>query len=175
MSLLCGLRPGEALGLPWRAVDLKEGTLEIVQSLERHPDGKYYFGPPKKDSYRTVQLTDSAVEALHKHRAHQRADKRKAPMWEESGLVFTTKIGTHLDFSNHRRMVRGLCDEADIEPLISPNELRHSAATLLTEAGVPMQDVADMLGHRDTRMVAAVYRHKRGVVNVTKGQEKMLG
>jgi integrase len=173
ISLLCGLRPGEALGLPWKAVDFNEGTLEIGQALERHPDGTYVIGPPKAGSFRTVKLTEGAVDALLAHRSRQRAERRNAPVWEESGLVFTTKIGTHSDFSNHRRFIRRLCEDADIVP-ISPNELRHSAATLLMEAGVPMQDVADMLGHRDTRMVSAVYRHKRGVVDVTSGQEQML-
>ena len=58
---------------------------------------------------------------------------------------------------------------------LAPNELRHSAASLLVEAGVPLQQVADMLGHKDIRMLAQTYRHKiQGVVDVTGGQARML-
>ena len=58
---------------------------------------------------------------------------------------------------------------------LSPNELRHSAASLLVANGTPLQDVSDMLGHRDIRMLAQTYRHKiRSVVDVTTGQERML-
>jgi integrase len=77
-------------------------------------------------------------------------------------------------FSNLRRTVQGRCRQAHVREL-SPNEFRHSAATLLIEADVPIHQVADMLGHKDTRMLAKHYRHKRGVVDVTDGQERMLG
>ena len=95
-------------------------------------------------------------------------------MWDDHGLVFPSAIGTPTDFSNLRRTVQSLCKEARVREL-SPNELRHSAATLLIEADVPIHQVADMLGHKDTRMLAKHYRHKRGVVDVTDGQNRMLG
>lgn len=40
-----------------------------------------------------------------------------------------------------------------------PNELRHSACLLLSAAGVPLEHVADVLGHDGTRMAARFYRH----------------
>jgi integrase len=44
-SLVLGLRPGEVIGVPWTAVDLTEGTIEISQSLKRQPDGSLVVGP----------------------------------------------------------------------------------------------------------------------------------
>jgi site-specific recombinase XerD len=79
-----------------------------------------------------------------------------------------------MDFSNLRRTIREICQQANVEP-ISPNELRHSAATLLIESGASMQEVADMFGHQDTRMLAMHYRHKRGVIDVSEHQTRMLG
>jgi hypothetical protein len=35
----------------------------------------------------------------------------------------------------------------------------HSAASLMSAAGVPLEHVADVLGHNGTRMAALVYRH----------------
>ena len=40
-----------------------------------------------------------------------------------------------------------------------PHELRHSAASILSAAGVPLEHIADTLGHDGTRMTALVYRH----------------
>jgi len=40
-----------------------------------------------------------------------------------------------------------------------PHELRHSTASLLCAAGVPLEHVADVLGHDGTHMTGRVYRH----------------
>lgn len=37
--------------------------------------------------------------------------------------------------------------------------MRHSAASLMWAAGVPLEHVADVLGHDSTRMAGLVYRH----------------
>jgi integrase len=80
-----------------------------------------------------------------------------------------------LDPSNLRRLIDRLCGLAGIDP-ISPNELRHTAATLLVESGMRLEDVADFLGHKDTSMLIETYRHRaKRVVNLTEGQDRMLG
>ena len=42
----------------------------------------------------------------------------------------------------------------------TPSELRHSAASLLSAAGVPLEVIADVLGHASTRMLEQHYRHQ---------------
>jgi hypothetical protein len=37
--------------------------------------------------------------------------------------------------------------------------MRHSAASLMSAAGVPLEHVADVLGHNGTRMAVLVYCH----------------
>ena len=174
VAITLGLRPGEVLGLQWKAVDLEAGTLEVRQSLQRLPGGALVLGPPKKDSYRTVRLRDELVDALRAHRVSQKKEQLQASGWDDHGLVFPSAVGTPTDFSNLRRLVQQRCREARVT-VISPNEFRHSAATLLSEAGAPIQDVADMLGHNDLRMLAKHYRHRRGVVDLTEGQGRMFG
>ena len=174
-SLMLGLRPGEVIGLPWKAVNLKEGTIEIRQSLKRQPDSSLVVGPPKVDSYRNLRLPTEVIDALKAHKVHQRKKELAVLVWDNrDGLVFTTAMGTPIDPSNLRRTISDLATLADVGHL-APNELRHSAASLLVEAGVPLQQVADMLGHKDIRMLAQTYRHKiQGVVDVTAGQARML-
>jgi integrase len=41
-----------------------------------------------------------------------------------------------------------------------PHELRHSTASILSDAGVPLEKVADVLGHRAVRTTSTIYRHQ---------------
>ena len=41
-----------------------------------------------------------------------------------------------------------------------PHELRHSAISILSDAGVPHTKIADVVGHDDNRMIDRVYRHR---------------
>ncbi len=42
----------------------------------------------------------------------------------------------------------------------TPNLLRHTAASLMADAGLPIEHVADQLGHKDLRMLQKHYRHR---------------
>jgi integrase len=175
VMLYCGLRPGEVTGLPWTAIDLKEGTLTVLQSRKVLPGGTMKIGATKTHSDRVMALPAIVEKALREHRQRQVAAKRTAPAWEEHGLVFANEIGRPLDPSNLRRVVDRLCGLAEVDP-ISPNELRHTAATLLVDSGMRLEDVADFLGHKDTSMLIETYRHRaKRVVNLTEGQGRMLG
>jgi integrase len=44
-------------------------------------------------------------------------------------------------------------------PGVTPHVLRHTAATWMAQAGVPLWQVAGFLGHSDARMVADTYAH----------------
>ncbi|UYV37067.1 tyrosine-type recombinase/integrase [Rhodobacteraceae bacterium D3-12] len=46
--------------------------------------------------------------------------------------------------------------EADL-PDVSPHVLRHTAAVHMAEAGVSMEEIAQFLGHSDSRITASVY------------------
>jgi hypothetical protein len=42
----------------------------------------------------------------------------------------------------------------------TPRELRHSFVSLLSDAGVPLGDIAQFVGHSDTSVTELVYRHQ---------------
>jgi integrase len=72
LSLTCGLRMGEALGLKWSDMDLDAGTLRVNRQLQRlREGGGLVFCKAKNASRRTVELPQRAVEALRSHRKHQ--------------------------------------------------------------------------------------------------------
>jgi hypothetical protein len=103
------------------------------------------------------------VEALRRRRDLQELERAAArepwsERWAAEGLVFTTVNGTPLDTSNLRRYFHRACCRAGIGRW-TPYEMRHSAASLLSAQGVPLELVANTLGHDGTRMSALVYRH----------------
>ena len=48
--------------------------------------------------------------------------------------------------SNVRRELAAICQGAGVT-LVTANELRHSCASLLSDIGVPNEQIADLLGH----------------------------
>jgi integrase len=159
-GLLLGLRPGELLGLSWGDIDLANGRLTIRRSLKRER-GVLRLGDPKTPkSIRTLEIPALIVDALRKHRARQATERLSAgPLWVDNDLVFSSELGTLTDPSNLRRSFARITKSAGLGHW-HPHELRHSAASILSDAGVPLERVADVLGHRDVRTTSSVYRHQ---------------
>jgi integrase len=85
---------------------------------------------------------------------------RVGSAWLDRGLVFTTEVGTPIDPSNLRRTAKSPCEDAGVEP-VSPNEKgRHTAASLVNDAGMSLEEIGELLGHKSTRMLEAHYRHQ---------------
>ena len=60
-------------------------------------------------------------------------------------------------------VIKGIARNAVLERLVTPHYLRHSIATHLLEAGVPIEQVKDFLGHSHleaTQLYAKVYANQ---------------
>ena len=156
-ALLLGLRRGEALGLAWTDVDLDRGVLRVRQALQR-AGGVLRLGPVKSDgSARFVAMPGPCVEAFRRHRASHEAERQVAgAKWDESGLVFTTPLGTPIEPANVNKVFASLCDRSGIRR-IRFHDLRHSCATLLYELGVPIENIQDVLGHSTPVITKLLY------------------
>jgi len=160
LSLTCGLRMGESLGLKWSDIDLKAGTLRVNRQLQRiREGGGLVFSEPKNASRRTIDLPQRALEALWTHRKRQAEEKLKAADYEDSGLVFATRRGTPQDAQNViNRHFKPLLKQADLPP-IRWHDLRHTCATLLLGRGVHPKLVQHLLGHASITMTLDRYSH----------------
>ena len=84
---------------------------------------------------------------------------RNAAGWPDNDLVFTTQLGTPLDAANVRRAFRQVAEHAGLKAEEwTPRELRHSFVSLLSSAGLPIEDIAHLVGHANTRTTEKVYR-----------------
>jgi integrase len=136
-------------------VDL-DGELPSVQLWRSVREG----GDTKtRLSRRTLELPKDCVTALRAHRRWQTQSRmRNAARWPDN-LVFTTQLGTPLDAANVRRAFRQVAVQAGLQAdEWTPRELRHSFVSLLSSAGIPIEDIAHLVGHANIRTTEKVYR-----------------
>jgi integrase len=98
-----------------------------------------------------------------KEKAQQAADRLAAgERWRESGLVFTNALGTAMDAANVRRgFRRALALVPGLDPKDwTSRELRHSFVSLLSDAGVPVEEISRLVGHSGTSVTDLIYRHQ---------------
>jgi integrase len=132
LALSTGARNAALLELTWTRCDLERGLIDL-----RDPDR---IGPAKGRAI--VPMTNALRVALQEARAGalspyviEWAGQRVASV--KKGLAAAAKRA-------------GL-------PHVSPHMLRHSAAVHMAESGVPMAEIAAVLGHSNTRVTEAVY------------------
>jgi integrase len=167
VSLLTGVRTEEMRAVRWEHVDLHSDTasISVWRSVRKSNDTK------TKLSRRTLGISALVADVLHRHKAIQDADRAKAGgKWVETGLVFTTTLGTGLDAANVRRSFRNaLALVPGIKPEEwVPRELRHSFTSLMSEHGISNEEIARVLGHSGTAVLERIYRHElRPVIETT--------
>jgi integrase len=99
------------------------------------------------------------VDALQHHKAKQLQERLLAgTRWRETGLVFTSTIGTPIEVGNLRRQFWKLLDKAGL-PRMRFHDLRHSCASLLLVQGVPARVVMETLGHSNISITMDTYTH----------------
>jgi integrase len=147
-----GMRLGEALALRWEDVDLETGVIAIrhakTEAGVRHlhlagPDGR-----------------GVVLAMLEAHRLRQAEERLRAgSLWHDTGLVFTSRVGTPLSPSNlARRDWRRLIGRAGIGPR-RRHDLRHTAGTLALLETADPKAVQAMLGHASTSFFLRTYAH----------------
>ena len=98
-----------------------------------------------------------------RQRAQQAAERLSAgERWRETGLVFTTSVGTKMLAGNVRRdFRRALALVPGLNPSEwTPRELRHSFVSLLSDAGVPLEQISQLVAHSGATVTELVYRHQ---------------
>ena len=56
-----------------------------------------------------------------------------------------------------KRAFRRAVKDAGLGKDVTPHVLRHTAASWMAEAGIPMAEIAAVLGHRDSRTTERIY------------------
>jgi integrase len=162
LALALGLRRGEILGLKWSDIELNDGevSLTIRRQLVRDNSGVHLSDLKTKGSRRTLHLSAPLVDLLERHHHRQEAEALvRGDLWEnKENLIFTSTIGTPSDPDVFGKQVPKITTQAGLGRW-SIHELRHSCASLLFAADVPLEAVADQLGHASIHVTKDVYVH----------------
>lgn len=163
LQLALGLRRGEVLGARWGDLDLGGacGVLRVRSQLQRQGAGGLVLTDLKTpQSRRDIDVPSPMVDILRRWRGTQAAERLAlGEAWQGSmDLVFTTPIGTPVDPDNFRHRLTRITESLGIGRWTT-HELRHSAGSLLFDAGAPMKLISEMLGHSSERVTSEVYVH----------------
>ncbi|WP_273649541.1 site-specific integrase, partial [Pseudomonas aeruginosa] len=128
LSLNTGMRRGEVFNLTWADIDLKNKLITVEGDTSK--SGQTRHIPMNKE-------TMTSIEGWRKQYPRN------------SGYVFPGKDGKRLD--NVKKSWDGLLKLARIEGF-RWHDLRHTFASKLVMAGVPLNTVRELLGHSDLAM-----------------------
>jgi integrase len=172
LSLLTGVRTEEARALQrshvvacveeaqrWQSVtqagfDHDKLAVYVWRSVRASGDTK------TKKSRRTLEVPDEVAKALRQHHKKQAARRLRAgETWQDHDLVFCTRNGKPLAAGNIRRAFRVITTAAGVGGW-TPRELRHTFVSIMSDNDVPIEKIADLVGHRTTIVTQTVYRHQ---------------
>jgi integrase len=155
-----GMRRGELCGLCWSDVDLDAGSITVRHRVVLGPDGYQLEDGTKSDhSARTLDLDDRTTGILRAVKVAQAEARLLAgPAWTDLGVVFTDERGRWLSPPAVTQTFKRAVRATDVPPLTF-HGTRHTHATLLLKAGVPLHVVSRRLGHASEAFTAAVYAH----------------
>lgn len=150
------LRISEALGLRWRDIDLKAGTLTV--SAQLGPEGER-VQVKSAASAATVPMLPALARELREHRARQAG--RDLRLVHADALVFTTARGKPQSRRNALRAVHAAGEAAGLngegrQP-VGLHDLRHSYVALALDAGASLAEAASLARHANAKVTAAVY------------------
>lgn len=146
----CGLRPGEAIALRRRHLD-DLGRLRIEAGMVEHRD-ELLERDTKTHHSRIVEVPQSVLDELRVHLNQVQAS-------EPDALIFTTPSGDPVRLSNWRHRVwQPVADKLGFPSWATPYVLRHTAASLMAQRGVPVSAAAASLGH-DPAIFLRTYAH----------------
>jgi len=152
-AAMTGLRQGELLALRWIDVDWVAGRVRVRRNYVRG----HWVSPKTRRGSRSVPLADRLAGELERH--FQRTSYQS-----DSDLVFAhPETGQVLDHSDLVRRFKAALRAAGVRQ-VRFNDLRHSFATAVAAAGVPMRTLQEWMGHADfkTTLIYADYSPSAG-------------
>lgn len=158
-----GMRWGEATAITWSDIDTKRNPamLTIDKAWQKGPKNRAILGPPKTDkAHRTISLWPDLIDAIGTRQAGGdlvfKGIQGESRMW--SYRFHAAAWTPALDAANDP--VR--CAELGVAPIGKRprvHDLRHSHASWLIAAGVPLPYIQQRLGHENITTTVDLYGH----------------
>ncbi len=139
-ALHTGMRKSELFNLKWTDIDFEQGTITIQSKDDWHT---------KNYKSRVLQMTDVLQSTLIAHR------RLMLELGYKCAYVFTYD-GNRI-MSSVAKSLKRICNKAGLSD-VTLHTLRHTFASQLVMAGVPLRDVQELMGHADYK-TTEIYAH----------------
>jgi integrase len=154
-----GMRRGEVLGLRWSDVDLTHGRVSVRQAVIAVAYQLRISDVKTGTARRTIDIDSPVVARLSAWRKRQAEERLLiGPAYDDHGLVFARPDGRPIHPEFFSRTFDRVVARSDLPP-IRTHDLRHTHASLLLQAGVPVKVVSERLGHASPGFTLNVYQH----------------
>jgi integrase len=154
-----GMRRGEVLGLRWSDIDLDAGRLSVRQAVISVAYELQLSDVKTGSGRRSIDLDTDTVGVLRRWRKGQTEERLvQGAAYADHGLAFSKATGEPI----HPDIFSQTFDRAVVRsglPVITLHDLRHTHASLLLKAGVPVKVVSERLGHASPAFTMSVYQH----------------
>jgi integrase len=166
-----GARINELLALEWSAADCAARTLRIDAALKPTHEGLQRGVPKTERSRRTVRLDEGLVSLLAAEKQRQEEEQRTIhgiggvatlrSLLPERALIFPASSAHPTTPRRHGPVSKAFAARAVKVGLtgLRFHDLRHTHATLLLQAGVPVAAVSARLGHANAAVTLGIYSH----------------
>ena len=166
MGVVYGMRRSEVTGLKWSAVDFKNNTISINHTAsEFRMDGEMHLiladTTKTMASHRTLPLIPQVKTWLMQLKERREENRRlcgRSYCKDYPDYIYVDDLGYLVRPSYISQEFGRFLKENGFRP-IRFHDLRHTCASLLLEAGVPMKAIQEWLGHSDFTTTANVYAH----------------
>lgn len=157
-ALWTGMRLSELLGLQWKCVNFKNGTIRVKQQLSWNRGNGRELTTPKNHKERTIMPPSSVMDALLREKVIQNQRQLKAGSgWSNPlDLVFTDTIGEPLVHGTIEKRIQRIYNQIGVKDRVF-HDLRHTFATESLRLGTPIKTVSEMLGHASVAFTMDVY------------------
>lgn len=178
-----GLRIGEIAGLTWDSINMKKKEISVKQGMIYKVSDWYLSTPKTKSSVRTIKMNQSLFNIIKRYKIKQKENMLKYGKYykeyhiNDKGMIYEVdkRVIKSIDENNKLKFV---CTKENGE-FYSPNTvkylsrvinhqlgidfnfhmLRHTHATNLLEAGVPIKYIQERLGHSRLATTMDTYSH----------------
>ncbi|MEL7566408.1 MAG: site-specific integrase [Dehalobacterium sp.] len=159
LAIYTGMRLGEVLGLRWQDVDLENKIIKVNRSNCQVKVGEPLFKEPKtRKSKRTIDISDSVTCLLRQNKAEQEKWKLDAKeAWQDYDLVCCHKDGIPINPPNLSSYFKDVAKRLGLN--VTFHGLRHTHASLLIKAQVPLKVISERLGHSTFAVTMDIYSH----------------
>jgi len=160
LAAYTGMRRGELIGLEWEDVDLERARLHVRKSVVLAEGRAVAQEDGKTDNAaRPIDLDPEAVDMLRAHRKGQ-IEQLNLVGLEASANVLCRPDGRHFaPDSFSQAFDRAVARLRGVVTKLSLQGLRHTHATILLKAGVPVKVVSERLGHASVAFTMMQYQH----------------